>query len=214
VLAKWKSLSSGLADVLHPCDTVTFARSRSRRFSVAALLRAGGRGDLFASCYDDLRRVAHALFALERPGHTLQPTALLHEAYLRLQREKRGMLEDRAYFFASVAQAMRRILVEHARRKGRRRHGGGRKKLPLEAAGFESRSVDLDWLAVDDALTALALRNQRASVVAMLRLFAGLNADSTAEMVGVSVPTVNRDWMYARAWLNQHLGGGDRDDAD
>src|SRR6185295_10714877 len=135
--------------------------------------------------------------AQEKPGQTLQPTALVHEAYLRLVGDQR--FDGRGHFFAAAAEAMRRILVENARRAGRVKRGGGRRRVPLDGIAA-ARDPD-DLLAVDDALTKLAAEDPAAADVVKLRLYAGLTVEEAAEALGISRAHAYRHWTYARAWL-------------
>jgi RNA polymerase sigma factor (TIGR02999 family) len=175
-----------------------------------------GEGDenaaarLLPLVYDELRRLARRRMANEPPDHTLLPTALVHEAYLRLLGDSRASWENRGHFFAAAAQAMRRILVERARRVGRHKHGGGRQRLRLtdDLAVSEPESA-ADLLALDEALTSLEATDETTAEVVRLRYFAGLTIEQTAEILGVSTATVSRIWTYARAWLYARVAGGD-----
>jgi RNA polymerase sigma factor (TIGR02999 family) len=156
--------------------------------------------------YDELRRLAAARLAAEPSGNTLQPTALVHEAYLRLV----GAADDehwnhRGHFFAAAAEAMRRILVENARRKKRLKHGGDRRPLSLEAAESMLEEPSEDLLALDEALTRLTAHDPRRAEVVKLRFFAGLSMQEIAQTLGLSLATVERNWTYARLWLYAEL---------
>lgn len=157
--------------------------------------------------YDELRAVARRLLAHERPGHTLTPTSLVHEAYLRLLKERRIGAEDRGEFFAVAATAMRRILIESVRRRHRAKRGGEAERLPLEAidAWLSDREAE-ELLAIDEALGELEQRNPRLRRVVELRLFVGLTVEESATALGVNEKTVRRDWQLARAWLRQRIG--------
>jgi len=179
---------------------------------VEQLLEAAGRGDSAAAevllplLYDELRDLAVRQMAREPPGMTLQPTALVHEAYLRLGRGQPMKWESRRHFFATAAIVMRRILVERARRKAAAKYGGDRDRIPLddaEVAGPDNQSVD--WLALDEALTALHERDPDLGEIVSLRYFAGLSVDQTAEVVGISASTVDRRWRGAKAFLLLHM---------
>jgi RNA polymerase sigma factor (TIGR02999 family) len=163
-------------------------------------------GELLPLVYDELRQLAAQRLAQEKPGQTLQATALVHEAYLRLVG---GNLEQpwnsRGHFFAAAAEAMRRILVEQARHKRRLRHGGGRKRLDLDQLELSADQVSDDLLALDEALAKLATEEAEAAQVVRLRYFAGLTIEQTAAALGISVRTANRHWAFARAWLFQQL---------
>jgi RNA polymerase sigma factor (TIGR02999 family) len=144
--------------------------------------------------------------AQEAPGQTLQATALVHEAYLRLVGDDRPMHWDsRGHFFAAAAEAMRRILVENARRKKRVRHGGGRRQLQVDSVDFADDDVDERLLALDEAMTKLAGEEPTVAEVVKLRSFAGFTIEQAAAALGISVRTANRHWAYARAWLHQQL---------
>jgi RNA polymerase sigma factor (TIGR02999 family) len=184
---------------------------------LSRLLLAAGEGDAAAQSellpliYDELRAMARARLATERAGHTLQPTALVHEAYLRMVGPSPMSWRDRAQFFAAAAEAMRRILIEHARARARLKRGGERERIELsdDAAYVESSPDEL--LALDEALTRLAEIDSRKAEVVKLRYFAGLSIDETADALGVSSATVRNDWTYARTWLRREL---DRDQAE
>jgi len=155
--------------------------------------------------YAELRTVAANLLRGERVGHTLQPTALVHEAYVRLLGEKAPPL-DRQHFFAVAARAMRRVLIDHARARGRQKRGGGAVPVTLHddvAAAVESDPIDL--LALDEAMQKLESADPRRVRVVELMYFGGLSASETAEVVGVTRRTVERDWQYARAWLLREM---------
>lgn len=160
---------------------------------------------LFPLVYDDLRRIAARHLGAERGDHTLQPTALVHEAYLRLLGNQPFSWRSKAQFYGAAAEAMRRILIDHARGKGRQRRGGGRVRLPLDAAELaRSDSID-EILSVDDALCRLEEQDPRMAAIVKLRFFAGLSAEETAVALGVTDRTVYREWLLARAWLQQRL---------
>jgi len=179
---------------------------------VSELLRDWTKGDPKAfnnaapTLYKELRRIAKRYFRKERSDHTLQCTALVHEAYLRLA-ENRGILwQSRAHFYAVAAQMMRQILVDHARRRARAKRGGLQEKLPLnEALELAQPKASLDLLTVDAALDELAALDAQQCRIVELRYFAGLTIDETADALGVSRTTVQRDWASARAWLFQRL---------
>ncbi len=165
-------------------------------------------GRVLPIIYEELRQMAGGRFAGLAPGQTLQPTALVHEAYIKLVRSDASW-ESRAHFFGAAARAMRDILVDRARARARLKRGGGRAKVEFDenltvAGNTEDDSVDL--VRLDGALTRLAEHDKRAAEVVMLRFFAGLDIEQTAKALNVSVPTVNRDWRYARAFLATELG--------
>jgi RNA polymerase sigma factor (TIGR02999 family) len=156
--------------------------------------------------YDELRQLAAHKMAQESPGQTLQATALVHEAYLRLVNvEKVQHWNSRGHFFAAAAEAMRRILIENARRKKAEKHGGDRRQIDLAAAEITTPSLPDEWLLLDDALTALAREDAAATRVAKLRLFTGLSVEEAADILGLSRATAFRHWTYARAWLQVQM---------
>ncbi len=165
----------------------------------------GVENQLLPLVYAELRRVAAGYMRRERPGHTLQATALVHEAYIQLVDQTRVTWRNRAHFFAVAAQIMRRILVDHARAHRAQKRGGDARKLTLEetVGAFGQRDVALE--ALDDSLTALAQLDARQARIVELRFFGGLTVDETAEVLGVSAPTVEREWRMARAWLYSQL---------
>jgi RNA polymerase sigma factor (TIGR02999 family) len=181
---------------------------------VAQILDAIGQGDQSAApqllplIYAELRRLAVDYLAREAPGHTLQPTALVHEAYLRLvgpADEQRW--NSRGHFFGAAAQAMRRILIESARRKQRVKHGGELQRLDLEEFDLPVTPPPDELLALDEALARLAAEDADAARIVDLHFFAGLSIDEVADALGVSRATAYRQWSYARAWLRCELGG-------
>jgi RNA polymerase sigma factor (TIGR02999 family) len=180
---------------------------------VSRILSAIDDGDpqaaeqLLPLVYDELRRLAAKKLALEKPCQTLQATALVHEAYLRLVDDAEARSWDgRRHFLAAAAEAMRRILVERARRKGRLRHGGGRRRIDLDGLELGTGPADDDLLALDEALGRLAAEEPTVAEVVKLRYYAGLTINEAAEALGISVRTANRHWAYAKAWLYQELG--------
>jgi RNA polymerase sigma factor (TIGR02999 family) len=178
---------------------------------VTRLLNAATAGDpkaaaeLLPLVYDELRKLAAARLARERPGQTLDATALVHEAYLRLVGDQH--FEGRGHFFAAAAEAMRRVLVESARRKQSPKHGGGRRRVELDEAHRVLESPD-DLLVLDDALDRLAAEDATAAAVVKLRLFAGLSVEEAADALGLARATAYRHWQFARAWLRTELGDG------
>src|SRR6202049_4489384 len=183
---------------------------------ISKLLRAWSDGDqsalngLTPIVYEELRRLAHHYMERERPGHTLQTTALVNEAYMRLVDYKRMQWQDRAHFFAVAAQVMRRILVDHARRHNLKR-GGGVQHVSLEETVMVGGDRAADLVALDDAMEALARINQRKVQVVEMRFFGGLTVEETAEVLKVSPVTVMRDWSTAKAWLYRELTCGAAD---
>jgi RNA polymerase sigma-70 factor (ECF subfamily) len=180
---------------------------------VSTLLRAWSGGDqsalerLTPIVYDGLRRLARRYMRRERPGHSLQTTALVNEAYMRLVDYERMQWQDRAHFFAVSAQLMRRILVDHARRHNLKR-GGGLQHVSLEEAALVGGERPTDLVALDDAMNALARLDARKAQVVEMRFFGGLSVGETAEVLKVSSVTVKRDWSTAKLWLYRELTGG------
>jgi RNA polymerase sigma factor (TIGR02999 family) len=155
--------------------------------------------------YDELRRVARRCLIGQRPDHTLQSTALVHEVYLRLVSQESVRWENRIHFFAVAAQQMRRILVDHARKKGAEKRGGGRVTVTLNEQLTPATQRELDVIALDDALNELSRMNPQHSRIVEMRFFAGLSIEEAAQALGVSPATVKRDWTVARAWLYREL---------
>jgi RNA polymerase sigma factor (TIGR02999 family) len=181
---------------------------------VTQILAAIEQGDpraaeeLLPLVYDELRKLAAQRLSQEKPGQTLQATALVHEAYLRLVGDDaRSSWNGRGHFFGAAAEAMRRILVESARRKGRVRHGGGRCHVTLDELDLAGDEASQSILELDEALCLLADEQPSVAEVVKLRYFAGLTAEQAAEALGISLRTANRDWAYAKAWLFQQLSG-------
>jgi RNA polymerase sigma-70 factor, ECF subfamily len=183
---------------------------------ISKLLRAWSHGDqtavngLTLMVYEELRRLAHYYMERERPGHTLQTTALVNEAYMRLVDYKRMQWQDRAHFFAVAGQVMRRILVDHARSHNIKR-GAGVQHVALEDVAVVSGDRTSDLIALDDALNALARLDPRKVQIIEMRFFGGLSVEETAEVLKVSPATVRRDWSIAKFWLYRELGGGSGD---
>jgi RNA polymerase sigma factor (TIGR02999 family) len=182
---------------------------------VTQILRLAERGDPLAASellplvYQELRRLAGQKLAMEQPGHTLQATALVHEAYLRLVGSPAQQnWEGRRHFFGAAAEAMRRILVESARRRNSLKRGGERARQPLESVDVAAPEVPVELLALDEALGQLAAADPSAAELVKLRYFAGLSIPEAAEILQVSPRTADRLWAYARAWLHQHISGG------
>jgi RNA polymerase sigma factor (TIGR02999 family) len=186
---------------------------------VTRILSAIEQGDprateqLLPLVYDELRKLAAAKLAQEKPGQTLEATALVHEAYVRLvgtpSEDAAREWEGRAHFFAAAAEAMRRILVEKARRKRRPKHGGGLARVDLELANIASPIPDEDLLALDEAMTRLAAKDPLRARLVQLRFYGGLSNEEAAEILGISGVTAKRYWRYARAWLHREVGKGD-----
>lgn len=170
--------------------------------------RPGALDELMPMVYAELQRLARRHLRGERAEHTLSPTGLVHEAYLRLVDVERLDWHDRAHFFAMASRAMRRILIDHARSRMRQKRGGEAVRVPLRE-DFAAADVDaLEWIGLDEALDRLQLVSERACRVVECRVFAGLEVEETARALGVSEATVKRDWAFARAFLNQSLEAG------
>ena len=186
---------------------------------VTALLVAWGGGDesaleqLMPLVHVELRRLARREMGRERPNHTLQTTALVNEAYIRLIDLSRVRWQDRAHFFAMSARVMRRILVDHARTRLSQKRGGGAPRVSIDEALAVAPERGLDLVALDDALQALAVMDERKSRVVEMRFFAGLSVEETAEALHVSAETVMRDWRLAKVWLLRELSRRERDSA-
>ena len=177
---------------------------------VTLLLEAAGGGDaqalerLYEHVYGELRSMANSGMRRESAGHTLQPTALVHEAFIRLNPGE-GAWQNRRHFFGAAAQAMRRILVDHARQKQAEKRGDGLARVTLTDLEISAPEADLDVLAVNDALDRLAVEEPRLAEMVTLRFFAGLSIADTAQALDLSPATVKRDWNFARAWLLEEI---------
>jgi RNA polymerase sigma factor (TIGR02999 family) len=166
--------------------------------------------ELLPHVYTELRNLAWSLLRREKPGQTLTATALVHEAYVRLSGGRDIPWDNRGHFFSAAAEAMRRILVERARRYARLKHGGGKKRLPLDELRLSDDAASAEYvLALDEALKELDSRDKRMSDVVKLRFFAGLSNDDIAKALGVTRRTVIRDWVAARAWLLRMISAED-----
>ena len=189
----------------------------SDRTSVTALLQAWRAGDeqalaaMMPIVHEELRKLARRSMAGERPDHTLQVTALVNEAYLRLVDLKRMQWQDRAHFFAMSARLMRRILVDHARARRYNKRGGGVRPVSLDEALHVAANAERDLVALDEALAALAATDERKARVVELRFFGGLSVDEVGSVLHISPETVGRDWRLAKAWLAREIGRGHRD---
>lgn len=162
--------------------------------------------ELLKLVYAELQRQAHNHLQKERPGHTLQTTALVHEAYLKLAKQKEVQWEGRSHFFAVAATMMRRILIDHAKARHRQRRGGVHSNLPIEnALTISGGETDVDLLALDEALDRLSEKDAYLAKVVELRFFSGLDVVETADVLQVSESTVKRDWQLAKAWLHREL---------
>ena len=168
----------------------------------------GATNKLISAVHRQLRELASAYMRKERPDHTLQPTALINEAYLRLFNGQPGDWRDREHFFAAAAQVMRRILVDHARSRQRDKRGGAREKVTLEERLLPAYEREVDLLGLDEALAKLSRFNPGHARLVELRFFGGMTINHAAETLGVSTSTVERDWRSARAWLHRELTKG------
>jgi RNA polymerase sigma factor (TIGR02999 family) len=183
---------------------------------VTELLRRWSGGDVAAReslvplVYDELRRLARYYLASQRSDHTLQSTAIVHEAYLRLAGRDHVHWENRGHFFAVAAQLMRRILVDHARKRNAAKRGGAQLTLLVDEAVEPSSQRELDLVALDDALKALAELDARQSRIVELRFFGGLSIEDTSRLLEISPATVKREWSTARAWLYEEISGRNR----
>lgn len=161
--------------------------------------------ELLPLVYDELRRLAAAKLAHENPGQTLQPTALVHEAWLRLGGQENQAWNGRPHFFGAAAEAMRRILIDNARRKRALRHGGGQQRMDVQEIEIAANVMDDDLLEVNAALERFAAQDKQKAELVKLRYFTGLTIDEAAEILGISAPTAKRWWAYARAWLHKEI---------
>ena len=161
--------------------------------------------ELLPLVYGELRKLAAARMANESPNQTLQPTALVHEAWLRLNGDENVKWDGRAHFFGAAAEAMRRILIDNARRKRARRHGGGQQRLDIADLDIAAPGKDDELLAMDEALQQFAAVDKQKAELVKLRYFAGLTSEESAQVLGISNPTAKRWWAYARAWLFQQM---------
>ena len=181
---------------------------------ITRLLSEWGSGDraalerLTPLVYAELRRIASRQMQRERPGHTLQPTALVNEAFVRLAGGDGGTWQDRAHFFAVCAQVMRRILIDHARANARDKRGGGAQHVPLDEAATYIQNQPVDLEALGDALQSLERVDPQKARIVELRYFTGLGIEETANVLNISAMTVRREWTRAKAWLYRDLSGG------
>jgi RNA polymerase sigma factor (TIGR02999 family) len=182
----------------------------SRLLDAAAAGEPKATAELLPLVYEELRRLAGARMASEAPDHTLQPTALVHEAFLKLVGPVPGVSwSGRTHFYAAAAEAMRRILIDHARRKQRVRHGGGRRRVDFLEAEVVAQAPRHDLLALDEALTQFAAADPQKAELVRLRYFAGLTLEEAAVLLGISRATATRYWAYARAWLFDAISKSD-----
>ena len=191
-----------------PADTrpvETDAAAVTRLLVAAAAGRPSAARELLPLVYRSLHSLAARQMRAERPGHTLQATALVHEAYLRLVENQDTNWDSRAHFYAAAAEAMRRILIEHARRVGALKRGGGWQRAIASVADLADEQSVAHAADIDAAIEALRAHDPRAASVTQLRFYAGLSIDETAQALNIAPSTVDRDWRYARAWLLRHL---------
>jgi len=179
----------------------------TRLVQAASASDPAGAEQLFTLVYDQLRQIARRRMSEERAGHTLETTALVHEAYLRLIGDSDVQWQGRAHFFAAAAEAMRRILIDRARKKRRARHGGHLQRIDLDKADPAAPTEDDRLLALDEALTRLAVQHPSKAELVKLRHFGGLSFEEAAEVLGLSRATAYRHWEYARAWLLREIEG-------
>jgi RNA polymerase sigma factor (TIGR02999 family) len=178
---------------------------------ITSILEAAQRGEpsaateLLPLVYDELRKLAAAKLARESPGQTLQPTALVHEVWLRLMGDENREWNGRAHFFGAAAEAMRRILIENARRKRAVRHGGGQSRVDIQEFEIAGAVKDDELLAVSEALERFETRDKQKAELVKLRYFVGLTTEEAAEVLGISVPTADRWWNFSRAWLFEEI---------
>ncbi len=197
----------------------TQSEKHSRTQAITQLLQAWGQGEdaalerMIPLVYKELRKIAHRRMAAERKGHTLQTTALVNEAYLKLIDFRRVNWQDRVHFFAISAQVMRHILVDFARSRGYQKRGGGAHQVTLDENRMAPIAPNQDLVALDDALQALAEVDPRKSKVVELRFFGGLSVEETAEALHVTPRTVLRDWRLAKFWLHREMARGGQYDA-
>ncbi len=181
---------------------------------ITRLLAGWGRGDpaaldeLTPLIYDELHRIAHRYMQRERPGHTLQTSALINEAYIRLIDQREGRWQNRAHFFAIASKLMRRILVDRARSKGYAKRGGNAQQVSLDERVAIAGGRETDLVALDDALKDLEALDERKSRIVDMRFFGGMSLEEVAEALRISVPTVEREWRAARAWLHKAVTSG------
>ncbi len=188
--------------------------------NVTQLLRAAASGDrrdldaLMGAIYDDLRRLAVSHMRAEHDDHTLQPTALVHEAYLKLVDQRSTDWRDRVHFFAIASRIIRRILVDHARERLAAKRGGGLERVSLEEAEAPAPERPVDLVALDEAMKELAELSERQAKIVEMRFFGGLTLEEIADLLSVGRRTVDRDWQVAKAWLYCRLGEGSAEPAD
>jgi RNA polymerase sigma factor (TIGR02999 family) len=209
--ATWPGFNAFAAEVgvslsPQPAKTMSDQHDVTAKLSELSAGRREAWDELMPIVYGELKRMAHRHLRGERPGHTLNTTAIVHEAYLKLVNIDQLQWRDRAHFFAMASRAMRRILIDHARTRSREKRGGGWTKVTLDDAFMVAEERAEDMIALDEALTRLESVNERQCRVVEYRFFGGMSIQETAEAIGISAASVKRDWMVTRAWLNQELG--------
>lgn len=197
-------IDGNLADVSSPSDITRLLQEAASSDEAA--------NELLRQVYETLQAIAYRRMAQERPGITLQATALVHEAYLKLIANDRVEWRDRVQFYRAAAESMRRILIDHARTRGRVKRGGNRQRVPLSIVEFAFDADSDQIVAVDEAIHRLAGWDARLGELVRLRFFAGLGVSETAQAMGLSERTVQRDWEFARAWLHRELTRSEADD--
>lgn len=190
-----------------PKSTTARSAELTRILKEVGAGRARASDELLPLVYEELLLIARQRLRDERANHTLNATALVHEAYMRLAGDDSAAWESRAHFFGAAARAMRQVLIDYARRRGREKRFGGRRQLPLNVVDLAVQSPLEDVLAVDRAVEKLALQDQRLSDIVQLRFYAGLSIEETASALGISERTVRREWSLARAWMLRELDG-------
>ncbi|MEM7165059.1 MAG: ECF-type sigma factor [Planctomycetota bacterium] len=173
----------------------------------AGLITDSAGRDLFPEIYGELRALANVWFRSQPSNHTLQPTALVHEAFLRLSKGEPGKVYDRTHLLATVARAMRQILIDHARRRGASKRGGNLARVQLDSVALATEDQQLDFEVLHEALRELEKLNPRQADIVELRFFGGLTIEETSEVLGVAPRTVRHDWQFARAWLLHRIKG-------
>lgn len=187
---------------------------------ITMLLRASASGDprdadrLMVAIYDDLKRLAASQLRQERPGHTLHPTALVHEAYLRLVNQRSAEWNDRVHFFSIASRVIRRILIDHARERNALKRGGSERPISIELTDAPAHTPDPDLIALDEALVELAELSERQARIVELRFFGGLTVPEIAAALSIGARTVDREWQIARAWLHHRLSETESERAD
>ena len=192
-------------DIMDRVSSSEDSREVSRILGALEVSESADLSALFPLVYDSLRRIAARQMAEERGSHTLEPTALVHEAYLKLLGQQALGWKSKGHFYAAAAEAMRQILIDHARKKGRKKRGAGQVRLPLDAAELARSGAAEEIVSVDEAIRRLEERDARMAGIVKLRFYAGLSMEETAHALGVTERTVYREWKLARTWLRRWL---------